>query len=326
MAFAEVPRVSDPEKNPEQVRQFTEKVALILNALVQAGYIVRTGVDTFTIPGATGGSVTSVGATSASADLTITGSPITSSGSFTFTVVSAPKWTTGRTVAITGDLAYTSGSLNGTGNVTGTGTLATVNSNVGSFTNASITVDGKGRITAASSGSSASGTVTTVSVTTANGVSGSVANPTTTPAITITLGAITPTSVNGNTITTGTGTLTLSTFTLTVAGTASISGTHTGTSSGTNTGDQTITLTGDVTGSGTGSFAATIANGVVTLAKIANAAASSKLLGSGASGSGSSYVEITLGTGLTMSGTTLNASGGSGGNSDIANHSLCGGI
>jgi hypothetical protein len=40
-----------------------------------------------------------------------------------------------------------------------------------------------------------SGTVSTVSVATANGVSGTVANPTTTPAITISLGAITPTSV-----------------------------------------------------------------------------------------------------------------------------------
>jgi hypothetical protein len=39
---------------------------------------------------------------------------------------------------------------------------------------------------------------------------------------------------------------------------------------GTNSGDQTITLTGDVTGSGTGSFAATIAAGAVTLAKMAN--------------------------------------------------------
>lgn len=44
--------------------------------------------------------------------------------------------------------------------------------------------------------------------------------------------------------------------TLTVANTASVSGT--------NTGDQTITLTGDVTGSGTGSFAATLANSGVT--------------------------------------------------------------
>lgn len=95
-------------------------------------------------------------------------------------------------------------------------------------------------------GGSGSGTVTSVSVTTANGVSGSVANPTTTPAITLTLGAITPSSV-------------------------AASGTVTGSNlSGTNTGDQTITLTGNVTGSGTGSFATTIANLAVTNAMIAN--------------------------------------------------------
>lgn len=59
------------------------------------------------------------------------------------------------------------------------------------------------------------GTVSSVSVVTANGVSGSVANATTTPAITLTLGAITPTSV-------------------------AASGTVTGSNlSGTNTGDQT---------------------------------------------------------------------------------------
>lgn len=44
--------------------------------------------------------------------------------------------------------------------------------------------------------STGSGTVTTVSVTTANGVSGSVANPTTTPAISLTLNAITPSSIS----------------------------------------------------------------------------------------------------------------------------------
>jgi hypothetical protein len=53
-----------------------------------------------------------------------------------------------------------------------------------------------------------SGTVTSASVTTANGVSGTVATSTTTPAFTFTLGAITPTTVNGNTFTTGTYTLT----------------------------------------------------------------------------------------------------------------------
>jgi hypothetical protein len=43
---------------------------------------------------------------------------------------------------------------------------------------------------------SGSGSVTSVSVTTANGVSGTVSNPTTTPAISLTLDAITPTSVS----------------------------------------------------------------------------------------------------------------------------------
>lgn len=93
-----------------------------------------------------------------------------------------------------------------------------------------------------------SGTVTSVSVATANGFSGTVANATTTPAITVIAGAITPTSVNGVTLSGS------STPTLAVTGTSAISGT--------NTGDQTITLTSDVTGSGTGSFATTIKTNV----------------------------------------------------------------
>lgn len=63
---------------------------------------------------------------------------------------------------------------------------------------------------------------------------------------------------------------------------------------------------GDITVSGSGATW-TIDNSAVTLAKIANAAANSKLVGSGAAGSGAAYAEITLGTNLTMSGTTLNA-------------------
>lgn len=57
-----------------------------------------------------------------------------------------------RTISISGDLTYTSPAFDGSANVTAAGTLATVNSNVGSFTNASITVNGKGLVTAASSG------------------------------------------------------------------------------------------------------------------------------------------------------------------------------
>jgi hypothetical protein len=79
-----------------------------------------------------------------------------------------------------------------------------------------------------------SGTVTSISIVTANGISGTVATATTTPAITLTLGAITPSSV---------------------AATGTVTGSNL---SGTNTGDQTITLTGDATGSGTGTFAVTL--------------------------------------------------------------------
>jgi hypothetical protein len=80
------------------------------------------------------------------------------------TTGSAATLTTGRTIAITGDLTYTSGSFNGSANVTGTGTLANTAVTAGSYTLASITVDSKGRITSASSGSAA-GTVTSVAAT-----------------------------------------------------------------------------------------------------------------------------------------------------------------
>ena len=97
---------------------------------------------------------------------------------------------------------------------------------------------------------------------------------------------------------------------------ATQSGTFSGTSSGTNTGDQTITLTGDVTGSGTGSFAATIAASAVTYAKMQTVSAASRLLGRGTAGT-TAVREVSLGTGLSMSGDVLSATATGGGTNTI---------
>lgn len=114
------------------------------------------------------------------------------------------------------------------GPITGAGAIALDSASIASLALAdtsvqavvagtNITVDNTNpaRPVVSSTGGGGSGTVTSVSVTTANGVSGTVANPTTTPAISLTLGAITPSSV---------------------AATGTVTGSNL---SGTNTGDQT---------------------------------------------------------------------------------------
>jgi len=72
-------------------------------------------------------------------------------------------------------------------------------------------------------------------------------------------------------------------------------------------------LTGDVTaGPGVGTQAATITAGVVTYAKLQAVTAASRLLGRGSAAGAGAVEEITLGTNLTLSGTTLNATAGGG--------------
>lgn len=157
--------------------------ALLLAALPAHAIIKSQGG---TSGGGGSGTVTSVGASSPDSSLTITGSPITTAGTFTF-AVNATNITTGtlpcaRLPALSGVVITTSGcvaSFSGVGllpaaqfpSLTGDVTtsagsvatvLATVNSNVGSFTAANITVNAKGQVTAASNGSAGTGTVTSV--------------------------------------------------------------------------------------------------------------------------------------------------------------------
>jgi hypothetical protein len=203
-------------------------------------------------PGPTGGGVTSVNVSGGTTGLTTSGGPITSSG----------------TITLGGVLAVASG---GTGATTAAAALTSLGAYPASNPN-NYTSNG--------------GTVTSVSVTTANGVSGTVTNPTTTPAISLVLGAITPTSV---------------------AASGNVTGTNL---SGSNTGDQAIVLSGDVGGSGSTGITTTIGANAVTYAKMQAISASSKLLGSSASGT--AVQEITLGSNLSMAGSTLNAAVASG--------------
>lgn len=151
---------------------------------VNAGLVYSTATTTFTAPlNYASGGVT-----------------LDTSGAWTGNAGTATKLATGRTLSITGDLSYTSPSFDGTGNVTGAGTLATVNTNVGSFTNANITVNGKGLITAASNGSAAGSAfpftpINATSVSTSSGLvitaSSTIGNATQITGLTISGGATT---------------------------------------------------------------------------------------------------------------------------------------
>ena len=155
-------------------------------------------------------------------------------------------------------------------------------------TNGIVPLSGGGAVTflradgtwAAPSGSG-SGTVTSASVTTANGVSGTVATPTTTPAFTLILGAITPT---------------------TIVASGAVSGTNL---SGTNTGDQT-TVSGNA-GTATALQTARTINGVsfngtanITLPSIAYSVVNKTAGYTETTTSGEIVIEANLAAGFTI--------------------------
>lgn len=88
--------------------------------------------------------------TGTAAGLSIGGNAATATSATSAT--SATALATGRTIALTGDVTYTSPSFDGTANVTAAATLANTTVTAGSYTAADITVDSKGRVTAAASG------------------------------------------------------------------------------------------------------------------------------------------------------------------------------
>ena len=182
----------------------------------------------------------------------------------------ATKLATARTIAMTGDVTYTSAAFDGSASVTATATLATItDSGTGTFKK--VTVNSKGLVTGTAS-------VAQADITSLLGA-GSISN------------TMLANSAVANLSNTNTGDETLATI-KTKLGISTLSGS--------NTGDQTITLTGDVTGTGTGSFAATLANSGVSAGTYSAVTVDAK----GRVTAGSNTVGLAHGTLLTAALTT----------------------
>lgn len=209
----------------------------------------------------------------ASATDTLSKLPVGSNGAVLKLAAGLPAWGT--------DLGIT--QLTGDGTAAGVGsqafTLATVNSNVGSFTNASLTVNAKGLITAAANGA--------------------------TPEVPLTFSTgLTRTT---NTVTVNTSQNIISLSNLTTNGfikTGSGNGTLGIDTSTYITGNQTVTLSGDVTGSGATSITTSISG--LAYSKLAAMSTGQVLLGNAGTPTATTLSgDVTVGaTGVTAIGAT----------------------
>jgi hypothetical protein len=265
--------------------------------------------------GPTGGGVTSVNVSGGLTGLTTSGGPITSSGTITLGgVVAVSAGGTGATTeaaALTSLGAYPASNPNGytsnTGTVTSFG-FTNANGVSGTVTNATSTpnltvalgaitptsVAASGTVTGSNLSGSNTGdqTITLTGDVTGSGT-GSFASTIANNAVTFAkVQQIATDKILGRD-TSGTGVV----EELTVGGGVEFTGSG---------GIQTSAFTGDVT-KAAGGTAQTIATSAVTYAKIQDISAASRLLGRGAGAGAGVAQEISLGTGLSMSGTTLSS-------------------
>jgi len=121
------------------------------------GSIATQDITNVTLTGGTINGVVIGGSTAAAGSFTTLNASGAITGDLTGNADTATALATGRTIGMTGDMTWTSASFDGSGNVTGAGTLATVNSNVGSFGTTTaipvVTVNAKGLVTAVSTAS-----------------------------------------------------------------------------------------------------------------------------------------------------------------------------